>query len=358
MESNFVHGAQYGILLKLIYIKANKSMATLTKEQELHMLAELKQDNPLRNPDIISFYMRHQDTFMDQHLDYHFGIYHLLLFIDLYGGVLLPIGHTGQTTTLRKHTLRVTDEILVSLKNYGYYIWGVFAALSCNIGFGYGDNYCDEYHKKDENSKKTELIKPTVNTVVLGQASTAILRRIPEIKHLHCFNDIKEIIRLYSIFMPTSITNSKNIFDKDSVHSKLAKSLVAAELDIIRDEIFDYAKKRGPDSPGRHHFLAVGEELQSREAEAAEIAQSSKNQREQLDNELQKAYIGELEGLRNANVLLRAIDEIKDKIIAALEEGNNSALVQQLRQELSVLLKSKKISKKKKKPVKPGPPRS
>ena len=103
-------------------------------------------------------------------LDFHIAIYSLLLFLDRYGDECIPIGETGQHTTVREHTLAVTEIMLRSLREKDQtlhfvnirLIWGGMAALSCNLGLGLGAKYYESF--KD-----------------LGQASIALLEQMPEV---------------------------------------------------------------------------------------------------------------------------------------------------------------------------------
>jgi len=158
-----------------------------------------------------------------------------------FGDERIPIGETGQHTTLRVHALSVTEVTLRSLRTKDHLpnvanmrlIWGGMAALSCNLGSGFGA----KYHEPSRSG--TGKHRPSGTDA--GNQQPAF------------FAELKEVIRLFSIYVKTSITHAKNHLEKDNTISDLAKLLVAAELQVKRREIFGYAEK--PEG-----FLSTGAE--------------------------------------------------------------------------------------------------
>jgi len=286
------------------------------------LIKRMRQEKPFQHADIKKFYKRHQgndrNSFIQARfwlLDYHIAIYSLLLFLDRYGDERIPIGETGHHTTLREHSLAVTEVTLRSLRTtYPLphdtnlkLIWGGMAALSCSLGSGLGAKYCEPF--KD-----------------LGQASIALLEQMPEINSLYFFTGLKEVIRLYSIYVKTSITHAKNHLEKDNMVSDLAKVLVAAELQVKRREIFRYAEKP-------QGFQLAGKEIQAKRDEAAEIVRQAEIERQQLKIDLEEefgrkkeAYVSELSGLRTSRDRCTAENKIKDKIIRALKKNDKEAV--------------------------------
>lgn len=315
-------------------------------DKKLELIETMRQEKPFQHPDIKKFYKRHRgddpNSFIPHRswcLDFHIAIYSLLLFLDRYGDERMPIGETGQHTTVREHTLAITEVTLRALREKDQtlhsvnirLIWGGTAALSCNLGLGLGTKYCEPF--KD-----------------LGQASIALLEQMPEINSLYFFTELKEVLRLYSIFVKTSITHAKNHLEKDNMVSDLAKVLIAAELQIKRREIFRYAEK--PEG-----FLLTGKEIQTKRDDAAKIVRQAEKEREQLKIDLEEefgrkkdAYLGEMHGLRASRDRCTAEGKIKDKIISALKKNDKEA-AKLAEEELKELRRSYSAAKDKEDPA-------
>ena len=168
--------------------------------------------------------------------------------------------------------------------------------LSCNLGAGLGAGYCAPF--KDQ-----------------GQASIALLEQMPEVSSLHSFRDLKEIIRLFSIYSKTSITHARNHLEKDNFISDLTKMLVAADLQVKRREIFSVAEKPAG-------FRLAGAKGRKEGMDAAAFAREAERERQELKINLEEefehkkeAYVGELRGLRNSRDQLAAELKIKNKLM-------------------------------------------
>jgi hypothetical protein len=162
----------------------------------------------------------------------------------------------------------------------------------------------------------------------LHDASVAIIEEIPAVNNLYYADNIKEILRICSMAMPGSHTNSKYNFDKSDTNSLLAKLLVRAESQVSRKEIFC----RAPKPPG--FFGENGAEL----TEIMEISQYSESalQQKQLEEANIKlefkneAYLVEMKALvakvKTAEHLKQEI-KLLDKLVAAYESKINKAVI-------------------------------
>lgn len=292
-------------------------------ENQRRNLAEIEElKNKIKHKEIREFHEKHLGSskhgddgpasFIPKesfYRDNHDAVFSLLLFLDQYGEVRIPVGKSDQTTTLREHNLRVTEILIRSLNikwmsSYNLLPAGM-AALSFNIGLGLGSKYCEQFSKNKE-----------MGQVSIGQASLAILEQIPEVNSLYYFEKTQEIIKFFSLCVDTSINSPKFPFEKENTSWNIAKILAAAELRVRREEIFRIAEK--PEG-----FWSVDEETKEKKAEAAAgIAQQAESERQQLDISKfnRKAYLDELTGLRNSLNQLKQLKpeiKIKNKIIAA-----------------------------------------
>ena len=283
-------------------------------------------NKPLKDDNIKRFFMEHhgkktnlftpKETF--KRFDFYVATYQALLFLDQHGGVKLPIGDSGEITTLRDRTLDVTDIMLRSMRGSSDYqlINGGLAALCHNFAQAFGPEYCKQFDNE------------------IGQASLAILEQIPEINSLYVINSIKEIIRFFHIFLPQGATRTKYHLEKQCTESDLAKLLVAAVLQVKRKEIFKHATKP-------KEFSFEGEEIKKREAEADDIADQAEKERQQEFEEIQhknKAYLAEIDGLRRSAAALKQLKAetkiknkilgLQKKIIKAMDDDNEKTLTQ------------------------------
>lgn len=331
------------------YMKVERDkMINFEEEQAINVkeIKELVNDYPFKTKEIKEFFTRHSGNSPNDFIPYNFqnrcyfnGIFAILRFLDRYGSIDIYIdinkvtrleaveGAKNHKTSLCSQILSVAENIIKPLKKKPYQLEKMtfpnirmleagIAALAQNIGLGLGCEFLncfngDVYH-----------------------ASMAVLERMPDIRNLHSFKDLSEILRLNYIH-----ANSHRAYDyistkkRDSISVDIARLLLDADLKAKREKIYELASQS--------ETLDIIEISNKSEVVQNEIASDrSALERQQyfdkLDAEFQRkkaSYKTEMAGLKSSRDKLEAERNLMAIIIKA-QDRNDPASVKEAKDEL------------------------
>lgn len=300
------------------------------KQRNMEEIEKMTIDKPFNDANIRKFYEKHRSgehpfipVGIPHYRGCHDAVYELLSFLDKHGDTVFfvnfkmgitfdpPTDQIGKEITLRNHILNVAENILklCDKKSQDTYIdihmflCGI-AALSANIGLGYGKDYMQCFNLN------------------YCEASLAALENIPQIFHLPNYHKIRDILRLYHIYVNRAYYAQQKFFNNNSQQyfrdEGIAAMLYNAEMQVRRQEIFEHAT----DNP---FFKACPDQTMEN---IVNIAKRTVN-----DN---KPYLDEIEGLKKSCAKYKRKNKINNQIIAAYAKGDKEA-VKRGRNELRIL---------------------